>query len=78
MEKKSKLLNLDKNDFIKGLIVSVASAFLVGLMQSLDAGHFPQGEEWKVIAISALGAGVSYLAKNLSTNSEGKILKKEK
>ena len=75
---KSTFLSLDVKDFIKGLIVTVIGAILTGIYQIINTGGELTLESLKVIGITGLGAGLSYLLKNYFSNSEDKILTKEK
>ena len=74
----SKLFNLNWGDLGRGLLVAFLTAFLGGVLELLQTGVLPL--TWvllqPIVEIS-LAAGVSYLLKNLFTNSEGEILKKE-
>lgn len=67
----SGFFKLNWADFGKGLIVAVLTAFLTGLVQTLENGALPSGEQLKVAGIMAASAGVAYLVKNLFTNKEG-------
>lgn len=73
----SKFLNLNLNDFTKGLIVVVLTAIVVGLEQILQTGNLPTVIQLKVIGLATLSAGIAYLVKNFLSNSEGKFLGKE-
>ena len=73
----SKFLNLNLNDFTKGLIVVVLTVIVVGLEQILQTGGLPTVIQLKVIGLAAVSAGIAYLAKNFLSNSEGKFLAKE-
>ena len=67
----SKFFTLNPVDFVKGLIVAFGTAILTSLMPILNTGTLPTLADLKVIAISGLAAGVTYLLKNLFTNSSG-------
>lgn len=67
----SEFLRLSKNDFVKGLVVTVIAAILTVIEQSLTTST---ALDLHVIGQVALIAGVSYLAKNLLTTSNGKVL----
>ena len=76
--KKSKFGKLNLSDFWKGLIVAVLMAVATGLYTSVEAGQFPASwNDWKVILLAGVGAGLAYILKNLVTNSQGGIAKKE-
>ena len=66
-------LRLAKNDFIKGLIVSVVGATLGVIQPAIAAGTVLDPTVFRGALQLGLGAGVAYLTKNLFTNSQGKI-----
>ncbi len=74
---KSKFLNLDVKDAVNGFIVDFLSAALTGIVTTLDSGVLPNVAELKQAGVIGLTAGLSYLLKNLVTNSKGDILKAE-
>lgn len=73
----SKFFNLNLQDFIRGFVVAVLTAFATVLYQTLESGAFPSPAQLKVAGINAAAAGVGYLLKNFLTNSENKMLTKE-
>lgn len=73
----SKLFNLNMNDAIKGLIISVLTAVLTGLLKVFESGALPTAADLQQIGIIAITAGLSYLLKNVMTNSDGKLLTPE-
>lgn len=74
---KSSFLKLDTQDLVKGFVVAFLSAALTGLVATLDSGALPTLPELKQSIIVGLTAGLSYLLKNLLTNSQDELLKKE-
>ena len=72
--KRSKLLRLSKNDFVKGLIIAVITACLTALLQMLQNN---QTVDYKQILTVSIIAVIGYLLKNLSTNESGELLKKD-
>ena len=75
---KSKFLSLDWKDALNGFIVAFLSAALTGIVTTLDLGVLPTLSELKSAGVVGLTAGLSYLLKNLVTNSQGDILKSDK
>jgi len=76
--KNSKFLNLNWADIGKGLLIAFLTAFLGGVLELLQSGVLPV--TWVVIQPIlelSLAAGVSYLLKNLFSNSTGGVLKRE-
>jgi len=73
----SNFLNLNIDDLVKGFIVAFLSTALTGLIATLDSGALPTLSELKSAGVVGLTAGISYLLKNLLTNSQGVILKKD-
>ncbi len=74
---KSSFLNLNTQDLVKGFAVAFLSAALTGLVATLDSGALPSLVELKQAGVVGLTAGLSYLLKNLLTNSQDELLKKE-
>ena len=75
---KSILLKLKKNDFVKGLIITMIAVIVTSLYQFINSGSIPTDwNSWKTVLLASLGAGLSYIIKNWLTNSQGEFLKKE-
>lgn len=72
----STLLNLNVQDLVKGLIVTMLTSVLTIAYNTVSAGSLTF--DWKAIGLTALTSGLAYLMKNLLTNSEGEFLGKEK
>jgi hypothetical protein len=75
---KSKFLTLDQRDFIQGLIIVIFCTFITGFYQLIANGGVINGETMKPVIIAAIGSGVSYLTKNLLTNSKGQFMRAER
>ncbi len=76
--KNSKIFNLNWVDLGKGLLIAFLAAFLGGILELLQTGVLPV--TWALlqpILEISLAAGVSYLLKNLFTNSQGELGKNE-
>lgn len=71
---RSKFLRLNSRDFIKGIIVTVICTFITGLYQLIASGFTVDWVTIKPVVIAAIGAGVSYLTKNLLTNTNGDFM----
>jgi hypothetical protein len=74
---RSNFLKLNSRDFIKGLIVVVICTFITGFYQLIANGFTVNWITLKPVIIAAIGAGVSYLTKNLLTNSNGEFMSSE-
>lgn len=75
----SKFFNLNWADLGKGLLIAFLTALLGGLLELIQAGTLPTTwVQFQPILELSLAASVSYLLKNLFTNSEGQIAKGEK
>lgn len=74
---RSDFLHLNSRDFYKGLIVAVICTFITGLYQVVANGGIINWITMKPVVIAAIGAGISYLTKNLLTNSNGEFMKYE-
>ena len=66
---KGKFLTLNRKDFLKGLVIAV----LTGVGTALTVPN----PTLKSVGIASLVGLISYLAKNLFTNSKDEILKPE-
>ncbi len=74
----SEFLKLNGKDLFKGMIVAALAVITASLSLILDAGALPTVAEWLQIAKVAGTAAVSYLLKNLFTNSNDELLKADK
>jgi len=74
---RSNFLSLNSRDFLKGLIVIVICTFVTGFYQLVANGGVVNWITLKPVVIAVLGAAVSYLTKNLLTNSDGEFMKGE-
>jgi len=70
----SKLFNLNIQDFIKGLVLTVLTSVAVIIKTTIESGSL--SFDWPTIGKYALIAGISYLMKNFLTADNGKILGK--
>lgn len=75
--KKSALGKLNWKDATKGFVVAVITAVITTVIPMMDKGVLPGIDNLKVAGISGLVAGLSYLIKNVLTNSQDKLLTKE-
>lgn len=66
----SKLWELTRNDYFKGLVVAILTAVLSFIYQALTDD---KTIELSLVLHTALTAGIAYLLKNLSTAENGKI-----
>jgi hypothetical protein len=73
----SKFLSVNTIDFIKGFGITVAGTILASFVTILNSGRLPNLVELKSIGLAAAAVGVSYIVKNLFTNSNNEFAKKE-
>jgi hypothetical protein len=73
----SKFLRLNSRDFTRGLIVVVICTFITGFYELIASGGVVNWLTIKPVIIAAIGSAVSYLTKNLLTNSKGDFMKRE-
>lgn len=76
--KKSGFLKLNASDLLKGLLVAVITALLTGLYALVQAGAEFNWITLNPVVLASVGAGLSYLIKNLFTNSDDQVLTAEK
>lgn len=71
----SNLFSLGKSDFIKGLIVAILAPTLTTLASILNTPGFTFDTlDWFSLLKIGFIAGLSYLAKNFFSDSNGKVL----
>lgn len=71
----SRFFALSTQDLAKGLIVVVLGALLASLQQMLTAHGLDFGAyDWSGILTFSIGAGVTYISKNLLSTRDGKFL----
>ena len=75
LNKLSSFFSLNSLDLVKGLITAVFGAIIGIILPIMQSGTWVF--DWKFIGQSAATAAVSYLFKQLFTNSDGQFLKKE-
>ena len=75
---KSEFLKLNWVDLGKGLLIAFFSALITGLYELLQTGAVLDWLTIKPVLLVAVAAMLSYLIKNLFTNSEGKVFKLER
>jgi hypothetical protein len=72
----STLFTLNTADFVKGLLMAVLSTVITIVYQTIEAGSLVF--DWNAIGTMALTSALAYIMKNLFTNSQGQLFKKEK
>lgn len=75
--KETKFFSLGWQDFVKGLVVAVGTAFITAIIQTLEMGALPSVSQLKAAGVMALAAAAGYLLKNLFTNSQGQLFTTE-
>jgi hypothetical protein len=75
---RSKFLRLNTRDFVQGFIVVIFCTFITGFYQLIANGGVINWITIKPVVIAAIGSGVSYLTKNLLTNSKGQFMRGER
>lgn len=71
---RSKFLRLNSRDYFKGLIITVICTLITALYQLIASGFEFNWITLKPVIIAAVGSGISYLTKNLLTNSNGDFM----
>lgn len=74
---RSDFLRLNSRDFYKGLIVVTICTLVTGTYQVIANGGILSWLTFKPVVIAVIGAAISYLTKNLLTNSQGDFMKSE-
>jgi hypothetical protein len=73
----SALFKLNLRDALNGFLIAFLTAFLSAIVSGLNSGIFPALADFKAFALIGITAGVSYITKNLFTNNNGELLKKD-
>jgi uncharacterized membrane protein len=73
----SNFLRLNARDLIKGIIVAIICTFITGTYELIANEGVINWLTIKPVLIAAIGAGLSYLTKNLLSNSKGEFLRSE-
>lgn len=68
----TKLWTIKLSDFWRGLIVAVVMAVLTVIYETIQKGSLEIS--WNSVLLAGIGAGISYLLKNLGTGQGGKML----
>jgi flagellar biosynthesis protein FliQ len=71
----SSFLTLNTRDFVKGLFIAVITAVITVVYTTIQTGTL--SFDWKIISTTALSAALAYIMKNLFTNSNDQLLKKD-
>lgn len=64
-------------DILKGFLIAAGTVVLTGIASILQAGEFPEWSKLSGLLMTGLAAGVTYLVKNIFTNSDNVLAKKE-
>lgn len=71
----SNFLRLNVRDIAKGFALAIITVVIGAIQQALSEHGFDFGAyDWPVIVNVAITAGVAYLAKNLISTEDGKVL----
>jgi len=73
----SALFKLNLRDALNGFLIAFLTAFLSAVVSGLNSGVFPVLADFKAFAMIGITAGVSYITKNVFTNNQGELLKKD-
>lgn len=68
---------LNLADLGKGLLIAFGTVVLAGIVNAFNEGRLPTLSELGSLALAGLAAAGAYLLKNLFSNSENKLFKKE-
>jgi branched-subunit amino acid transport protein len=74
---KSKLFTIDTRDLLHGLLVAFLTALITGTIDMLSKGTSFDWATMKPVLIAGISAGLSYILKNLATNSHNQLFRKE-
>ena len=69
--------NLNWADLGKGLLIAFGTVVLGGLAPIVSGGILPDGSTFVGLCVTGFGAALTYLLKNLFTNSKNELGKSE-
>ena len=69
---------INMHDLIKGFLVAFIASVFFGINQVMQTGLLPTLPQLGSIAIVGVSAGLAYISKNLLTNGNGEVFKKDK
>jgi uncharacterized membrane protein len=75
---RSRFLRLNTLDFTRGLTLVIICTLITGIYQLIVNRGVVNWLTFNPVVIATVGSGISYLTKNLLTNSQGHFLKMEK
>jgi hypothetical protein len=64
---------LNLRDLLHGFIVAVITSVITGAYTALSSGTLPTLTDLQAIGLVGLGAGLAYIGKQLTTNSDGNV-----
>lgn len=71
----SSLWKLNSSDFIKGLVIAVATPIVTALAHAMNIPGFDFASfDWKSMIAIGLAAAFTYLLKNFASDSNGAVL----
>jgi hypothetical protein len=73
----SKFLQLNARDLILGIIMALVTSLLAGIIKILETGTDFTWVNLKPVMIAGICAGLTYLLKNLVSNSRGELLRRD-
>lgn len=73
----SKFLQLNIRDLILGIIMALVTSVLAGIIKMLETGVDFNWINLKPVLIAGICAGLTYLLKNLVSNSKGELFRDE-
>lgn len=73
----SKFLRLNLRDVILGIIMALATSVLAGIIKMLETGAEFNWVNIRPVLLAGICAGLTYLLKNLVSNSKGELLRKD-
>ncbi len=75
MKKLSKRGKINWFDGIKAFIMLIGTSVMGSLIPIISTGKFPEKEQLVLILGTAIGAGLTYLLKQLRTDENGQVFK---
>jgi hypothetical protein len=74
---KSKFLSVDSRDIMKGIFIAFVTSVLAGIQKIFETGAGFDWPTFKPVLIAGICAAISYILKNLVSNSRDQLFTKE-
>lgn len=76
--KKSLFGKLNLKDLVRGALLAAGTSVMASVATAVNSGELPNMQQIQIAAAAGLCAGLTYLLKNILTNSTDELLRGER